>query len=58
MKLFCKHEYEFVRNIHGDEINLVSPINATYRSIWRCKKCGKLKYMYNLYYPEIENIRK
>lgn len=37
---FCKHEYEFVRNIHGDEINY---LNGK-RSIWKCKKCGKLQY--------------
>lgn len=36
-RLFCRHEYEFVRNIYGDEI-----IHAGYnRSWWRCKKCGK-----------------
>ena len=37
---FCKHEYEFVRNIHGDEINWC----GGYRSIWRCKKCGNIQY--------------
>ncbi len=37
-RLFCKHEYEFVRNIHGDEINWC----GGYRSLWRCKKCNKL----------------
>lgn len=36
-RLFCKHEYEFVRNIYGDEINMVNGR----RSWWRCKKCGK-----------------
>lgn len=36
-RLFCKHEYEFVRNIYGDEINMV----GGRRSWWRCKKCGK-----------------
>lgn len=38
--LFCKHEYEFVRNIHGDEINYM----GGKRSIWKCKKCGKIQY--------------
>lgn len=28
LKIFCKHEYEFVRNIYE-------------RSIWKCVKCGK-----------------
>jgi len=36
----CKHEYEFVRNIYGDEINWC----GGYRSEWRCKKCGKSEY--------------
>jgi hypothetical protein len=37
-RLCCEHEYEFVRNIHGDEINWC----GGHRSIWRCKKCGKV----------------
>ena len=32
----CEHDYEFVRNIYGDEINWC----GGYRSEWRCKKCG------------------
>ena len=41
-KLFriCEHDWEFVRNIYGDEINDC----GGYRSVWRCKKCGKLEY--------------
>ena len=39
-RLFCEHEYEFVRNIYGDEINAC----GGYRSIWKCKKCGKIEY--------------
>ena len=37
-RLFCRHEYEFVRNIYGDEINHV----GGNRSWWRCRKCGKM----------------
>lgn len=37
-RLLCSHEYEFVRNIYGDEINHVGGA----RSWWRCKKCGKM----------------
>jgi len=40
----CEHEYEFVRNIYGDEINWC----GGYRSIWKCKKCGKIEYRKNL----------
>lgn len=50
-RLFCKHDYEFVRNIHGDEI-----IAAGYRrSWWRCKKCGKMVLDPHLY---LEHERK
>jgi hypothetical protein len=36
-RLLCKHDFEFVRNIYGDEINHV----GGRRSWWRCRKCGK-----------------
>lgn len=37
-RLFCQHEFDFVRNIHGDEI-----IECGWkRSIWKCRKCGKI----------------
>lgn len=39
-RLFCKHDYEFVRNIYGDEIRYL----GWKRSEWKCKKCGKVKY--------------
>lgn len=38
-RLFCEHEDKFVRNIYGDEI-----IQAGFkRSVWKCKKCGRVK---------------
>lgn len=43
-RIFCKHEYVFERNIHGDEINWC----GGYRSWWCCKKCGALKGEYFL----------
>ena len=45
--LFCKHEWEFDRNIYGDEINIVNGK----RSWWRCRKCGRYKAMPHLH-PE------
>ena len=39
-RLFCKHEYKFVRNIYGDEIILC----GWNRSVWKCDKCGKIIY--------------
>lgn len=37
-RLFCRHEFAFVRNIYGDEI-----IERGWkRSIWKCRKCGKI----------------
>jgi hypothetical protein len=39
-RLFCKHEWSWVRNIYGDEI-----IWADYkRSEWRCVSCGVAKF--------------
>jgi hypothetical protein len=43
--LFCKHEYEFVCNIYGDQINYCDDK----RSIWKCKKCGNIEYRDKLY---------
>lgn len=39
-RLFCKHEFEWQRNIYGDEIHYC----GGKRSIWKCKKCGKIQY--------------
>ena len=39
LRLLCWHrrsEFEFVRNIYGDEINAC----GGKRSVWRCPKCG------------------
>ena len=47
-RLFCKHEYEFERNIYGDEINHVGGC----RSWWRCRKCGKRVLDKSLHWPE------
>lgn len=41
----CAHEYVFVQNIYGDEINR----RGGYRSLWQCIKCGKKIYKENLY---------
>lgn len=39
-RVFCKHDWKFVRNIYGDEI-----IARGYkRSEWVCSKCGKFRY--------------
>jgi len=39
-KYGCEHEYDFVRNIYGDEINQHDGM----RSEWRCIKCGHIQY--------------
>ncbi|MBQ9317006.1 MAG: hypothetical protein IJ203_09300 [Atopobiaceae bacterium] len=51
-RLLCKHEYEFVRNIYGDEVNHVGGC----RSWWRCKKCGKRVLGRQLYQPEHDSL--
>lgn len=43
-RLFCKHEYKWLRNMHGDEINIISTSKKIYRSVWACEKCGKVQY--------------
>lgn len=48
----CEHEYEFVRNIYGDEINQ----SGGYRSLWQCSKCGKYMYSKRLYSPLNKNL--
>ena len=50
----CDHEYKFVRNIYGDEINQC----GGYRSLWRCVKCGKYKYCKHLYNTPNKNLKK
>lgn len=36
-RLFCTHDYVFVYNLYGDEINHA----GSKRNWWRCRKCGK-----------------
>ena len=48
----CDHEYIFVCNIYGDEINQC----GGYRSLWKCVKCGKYKYCKRLYSPLNKNL--
>lgn len=46
-QLFCKHTWEWFRNIYGDEI-----IACGYkRSIWVCTKCNKAQFRENLVQP-------
>ena len=52
-KIRCKHDYQFVRNIYGDEINQC----GGYRSIWQCSKCGRYKYCKRLYSPINKNLK-
>lgn len=44
-RLFCRHRWEWFRNIFGDEINAA----GGNRSIWRCCKCGAVQYRSYLY---------
>ena len=39
-KYWGDHDWEFDSNIYGDQINAC----GGYRSIWKCKKCGKIEY--------------
>ena len=51
-RFWCYHNYEFVRNIYGDEISQC----GGYRSLWECTKCGKIKYCKRLYRPSLYKI--
>lgn len=51
-QLTCDHEFEFDRNFYGDQINY---FNA--RSLWKCKKCGKLDYRDQLHQEENINCQ-
>ena len=37
-RLFCKHEWSWVRNVYGDEIYMTGKFK---RSWWKCCKCDK-----------------
>lgn len=44
-RFWCEHDYVFVRNIYGDEINNC----GGYRSLWKCNKCGKYQHREGLF---------
>lgn len=44
-QLFCLHKHkECITNIYGDMVNLLSTKHKIYRSVWKCKDCGKIFY--------------
>ena len=49
----CEHDWKFVRNIYGDEINHC----GGYRSLWECRKCGRLQWRESLYQEENINCQ-
>lgn len=51
-RLFCKHDWEFIRNVYGDEINQLQC-----RSIWRCHYCGKEKFSTHLEPPPVPVVK-
>ena len=46
--LFCKHEWIYVRYLHGDEINH----HNGKRNEYKCQKCGRYKYTMNNTSPD------
>ena len=40
-KIFCRHDFIYIRKLYGDEINL----HNGKRNEYRCKKCGIYKWM-------------
>ena len=46
--LLCSHkDLEFLGNVYGDLIDIVSTYKQINRSAWKCKKCGKLIFKEN-----------
>jgi hypothetical protein len=39
LRFLCKHEFEIVRNVYGDEIIMLN----YKRSVWRCVHCRKIQ---------------
>ena len=52
-RLFCKHDYRWSENIHGDMIIAL----GWKRSIWECSKCGKVIYsdLLDYFYNDKDN---
>lgn len=40
LKIFCRHNYQYIRKLYGDEINLYNGKRFEYR----CTKCGIYKF--------------
>lgn len=40
-RIFCRHRYEYIRALYGDEINA----HNGKRKEYLCKKCGVYKWM-------------
>lgn len=47
--LFTGHNWEFLHNIHGDEIFTA----GFHRSIWRCRNCGAIQLRNYLFRQEL-----
>jgi hypothetical protein len=45
---FCKHSFEFMFNLFGDQINEW----GGKRSVWKCTRCGKLRARDGLHQEE------
>jgi len=50
-QMLCRHEFRFLRNIYGDEINQYDGK----RSIWVCLHCHKSEYR-DLFKGEKDNV--
>lgn len=49
-RLFCKHNnLTFIRNIYGDQINMIGTVDKISRSEYVCNNCGKRIYEDKIY---------
>jgi len=45
-QLFCKHSFQFDRNLYGDQIQYAGGA----RSVWVCTKCDKVEFRSELHF--------
>lgn len=52
-RLFCIHNWNWIRNVYGDETYMTGEFK---RSWWRCNKCNKTESRTNLHYDDKDVI--
>jgi len=53
-QFFCKHDFVFMYNLYGDEINSWDGN----RSLWQCKHCGRIQAREKLHITQVPSLTK